>query len=209
MAAHGMIHRTRTQTSHDRSKKNPKDHDVRCLHRGVTATVEEVKEDADEEEEEAAEEVRMDVDGFVVQVEERLQALGQGVGRGRAVGCEDVGVVLVPGGEGMVGEEERARGWGGSEEFACQVAGGDGGGDGAVWEVTAADGRGHLILMFCGLHPQLIVDGEACGPGWEKQLVWLRTWRLRVEGQKQERRLEVQKDRSLGEPLFMKPLLDR
>lgn len=118
MAAHGMIHRTRTQTAHDRRKKNTKDHDVCGFDRGITTAVEEVEGNADEEEEEAAEEVRMDVDGFVVQVEERLQAFGQGVGRGWAVGCEDVGVVLVPGGEGVVGEEEGTGGWGGGEEFA-------------------------------------------------------------------------------------------
>ena len=118
MAAHGMIHRTRAQTAHDRHKKNTKDHDVCGFHRGVTAAVEEVEGNADEEEEETAEEVRMDVDGFVVEVEERLQAFGQGVGRGRAVGCEDVGVVLVPTGEGVVGEQEGAGGWGRGEEFA-------------------------------------------------------------------------------------------
>lgn len=60
----------------------------------------------------------MYVDGFVVGVEERLQAFGERMGGAGAVGGADVGVVAVPGGQGGVGEEEGAGGGGGGEEFA-------------------------------------------------------------------------------------------
>ena len=90
----------------------------------------------------------MDVDSLVMQVEERLEAFGQGVCGSEAIGCEYVSVILVPGWEGMVREEEGARGRGCGEEFAGQVAGGDRGGNGAVRKMTATDRGGHLRLYL-------------------------------------------------------------
>lgn len=60
----------------------------------------------------------MDVDGFIMQVEERLEAFGQGVSGRGAIGSEDVGVILMPGWEGVVVEEEGAGGRVCGEEFA-------------------------------------------------------------------------------------------
>ncbi|KAL8947571.1 MAG: hypothetical protein Q9222_006163 [Ikaeria aurantiellina] len=105
-----MISRANTQTRHHRRKENPENHYIRPFDLRPSS-LEQVQEKPDEEEEEAAEEVGMDVDGFVVDIEEGLEAFGEGVCGGGAVGGEDVGVVLVPGGEVVVAKEERARGW--------------------------------------------------------------------------------------------------
>lgn len=102
-----MIRRTHTQTPHHGRKKDAENNDV-CFFNPRVAAFEEVKKDADEEKEEATQEVGMNVDGFVMQVEERLEAFGQGVSGGWTVRCEDVGVILVPGWEGVVVEEEEA-----------------------------------------------------------------------------------------------------
>lgn len=112
-----MIRRAHAQTAHGACEESPKNEHIAPLDAMLPA-LEHVQEDADEEEEEAAEEVGVDVDGFIVQVEQALQALGEGVGGGGPVVRGDVGVVAAPGGEGGVGEEEGARGRGGGEEFA-------------------------------------------------------------------------------------------
>ncbi|KAL8752796.1 MAG: hypothetical protein Q9199_005486, partial [Rusavskia elegans] len=80
MAAHGMIRCAHTQTPHHGRKKDAENNDV-CFFNPRVAAFEEVKKDADEEKEEATQEVGMNVDGFVMQVEERLEAFGQGAGR--------------------------------------------------------------------------------------------------------------------------------
>lgn len=112
-----MIRRAHAQTAHGACEESPENEHIAPLD-AVLPALEHVQEDADEEEEEAAEEVGVDVDGFVVQVEQALQALGEGVGGRGPVVRGDVGVVAAPGGEGGVGEEEGAGRRGGGEEFA-------------------------------------------------------------------------------------------
>ncbi|KAL9006022.1 MAG: hypothetical protein Q9188_001200 [Gyalolechia gomerana] len=69
MARNAMITRTHAQTPHRPGKEAPKDQDIRSLDPTFPA-LKQIQEYADEEEEESAEEVRMDVHALVVGVEE-------------------------------------------------------------------------------------------------------------------------------------------
>lgn len=145
MAPHAMVRGAHPQTRHHAREKASKDRHIRPPHLLVPPPFKHIQRDPDEEEDEAAEKVGVDVDAFVVQVEQRLQAFGEGVGgRGPVVG-EDVRVILVPCREGGVGEEEGTGGRGGGEEFAGQEVTKDRGGDGAVGRVAAPDGGGHWV----------------------------------------------------------------
>lgn len=120
MITQRMIRRTHPQTQNRPAKEARKDQDIRLARRLVPRLDDMVQIQRAGDEDEGAEEVRPDVDGLVVQVEEGLEGVGVGGAR-LAVARGDEGVVAAPGGE-VVPEDEEAvlelvlEGLGGGEE---------------------------------------------------------------------------------------------
>ena len=96
MVAQHMVRGTHTQTTDPPTKETPQHNKIRARGGRVARRDEQVQVRAGQREGQRAEEVRPDVDGFVVQVQERVQRGEERVGRG-AVACVDGRVVAPPG----------------------------------------------------------------------------------------------------------------
>lgn len=133
MIRDGVIRRAHAQTE-DRSQHETRERED--VHRRHGRVLKQIHADADEQEQRGAQEVRVDVDGFIVQIEQTLEAGGVAVTGGAVVGQDEV-VILLP--RRQVGEFEEAR-----HSAPRRVAGG-GGEDLLVGEqcVECHDGCGH------------------------------------------------------------------
>lgn len=93
MIAHAVIPRAHAQAKHGRGEKRRERQHVPAVH-GYSFGQDDANAHA--EEEEAAQQVRVDIDPFVVQVEQALETSRVGLAFG-PVGCPDEVIVLLPG----------------------------------------------------------------------------------------------------------------
>lgn len=144
MIRQGVIRSTHAQTHDGTPKEARKDEHIRRISRLIARANNHIDVYCSEDGDDGAGEMRPDVDGLVVQVEERAGGLGVGGADGAVAGADE-GVVAAPGGEVVPEEEELLLDFALGLFDCCEEGFGDGG-------PALAEGRvgGHFdVLLFC------------------------------------------------------------